>query len=276
MVSLQANVIPRRKANGCARFGHWLLEYATSRKAIVITADYRMLPEANALDILQDIRDLFDWIATPNNLEAHLPPGIAPDLDHLLVTGESAGGWLALQAALLPAPRRKISAVIARYPMIDMRDPHYTEDYEKHLFTPTAPQLDRSILKNYLKSMKAGDVVTTATPPDRVPLVISFMQQGVYKTHFGDDGILYPLEVLDTVDDLPPTWIFHGDADTVIPVDGTHKYEKLLKEKLPDAKVRFHYEKDADHGFDNASSVSLDTEWVKDGVDFISQYWPER
>ena len=111
------------------------------------------MPEANGLDILQDVRDLFAWLLTPDNLSATLPEGVSGDVENILVTGESAGGWLALQSALLAETRPKVCAVISLYPMIDFRDAHYTGKHEKHLFRPEAPKLDRHILRDYVSNM---------------------------------------------------------------------------------------------------------------------------
>lgn len=243
--------------------------------AIIITPDYRLMPEANGLDILQDVRDFYNWLATPNNLDNYLPDGVSASLNRILVTGESAGGWLALQSALLPASREKIAGVISHYPMIDMRDRYWTEDYEKQIFTPVAPQLPRNILQDYVDGLKGGEVLSSATPPDRVPLVISSLQQGRLGRFLGDDSSLYPIEVLDSVNDLPPTWILHGTGDTVVPIAGTYKYEKALREKLPNTKLHVSYQP-GDHGFDNDPSVSLNTDWVKEGVAFIEQFWPSK
>jgi acetyl esterase/lipase len=233
------------------------------------------MPEASGLDILQDVRDFYNWLATPKNLSSYLPDGVSVDLDNVLVTGESAGGWLALQSSLLPASREKIAAVISQYPMIDLRDRYWTDDYEKQIFTPVAPQLPKSILADYVSNLKGGEVVASAVPPDRVPLVISSLQQGRFSEFFGQDSSLYPIEVLDNVTDLPPTWLLHGTGDTVVPVEGSYKYEKALKEKLPGAKLHVSYQP-GDHGFDNDPLVSLQSDWVKEGVQFIEKSWPKK
>lgn len=260
-------------------FGAWLLDFSLAHNAILISPDYRLMPESSGLDILDDLRDFYTWLSTPANLASLLPAGVQPDVDHLLVTGESAGGWLALQSALLPASRPRISAVISQYPMIDLRDKYYTTAYEKQLFAPTAPQLDPSVFRAYVDSMTPGAVITSALPPDRFQLVVSILQQGLFGKYFGPDRRLYPMEALDSLTDgeeLPPTWVMHGTADTGIPVEGTYRYEKRLKERLPRAKTLFHYEEGADHGFDNAEGVGLQTDWVKKGVKFVEQYWPQH
>ena len=159
------------------------------------------MPEANGQDILSDVRDLFKWLLTPSNLAAHLPEGIEPDLDHILVTGESAGGWMALQSAFVEP--EKIVAVISHYPMIAMRDPHYSQHYIKEVFEPPAPQVDFAVLDDYVAKLKGDEVVPSRDLPDGVPFVVSLVQRGLYPKYFGEATELYPLEVLDKVDKFP-------------------------------------------------------------------------
>lgn len=156
-----------------------------------------------------------------------------------------------------------------------MRDRYYQEDTEKEMFTPRVPQLDRAILKDYIHRMKPGHFVTSATPPDRVPLVVSTLQQGAYKQFFGDVRDVYPLEVLKSaIKQTPPVWLIHGTGDTVVPVEGSYKFEALWKEKFPSERLLVHYDEGSDHGFDLAPGISLETHWVKKGLDFIAPYWP--
>lgn len=253
--------------------GDWILNLALSKNAILIMPDHRLMPEATGLDIRSDVHSFLDWLFDPANLHPHLLDGLTPDLDSILVTGESAGGWLALQSGL-HAPER-IKAVIAHYPMIDMRDAHYTSDYEKKLFDPPIPQLDRSILADFMANLTGNEVVTSAIPPARSEIFASMLQQGSFGGFFGDDAVLYPIEVLETVYRVPPTWILHGRQDSVIPAAGTHKYAEALKAKLPDARLHLSY-RDGDHGFDNEPPATLGEDWVKEGVEFVTQYWPKR
>ena len=246
---------------------------ALSKSAIIISPDYRLMPEANGLDILQDVKDFYDWLQTPDNLDKCLPKGVTAANDRVLVTGESAGGWLALQSALRPTPRQQIRAVISQYAMIDMRSEYYTGDFEKHIFTPVAPQLPRSILRDYLAGLKGSEVIASAVPPDRVPLVISSLQQGSFGKLLGEDSSLYPLEMIDSVERLPPLWLIHGTDDTVIPAAGSYDFERKLLETLPVTEIHVSFEA-GDHGFDNDPSVNLETPWVKQGLEFVAQFWP--
>ena len=93
------------------RFSDWLLSFVTSKNAILVLPDYRLLPTATGLDILEDLRDFYTWLFKPGNLQSHLPDGVTADLDHILVGGESAGGYLALQSALQSPSRERTAAV---------------------------------------------------------------------------------------------------------------------------------------------------------------------
>lgn len=257
------------------RMGDWILQLALRHAAILVMPDYRLLPEARGTDILADVHSFTTWLSTPGNLSAHLPEPITPDLTTLLVTGESAGGWLALQSARL-APDR-VAAVIAHYPMLDLRDAHYTADHEKRLFDPPMPQLDRALLRDFVAGLRGDEVVSSAVPPARGELFASMLQQGSYGRFFGEASELYPLDVLGRGAWVPPpTWILHGEGDTVIPVEGTHRYVEVLRERCPAAAVHVSV-REGDHGFDNVPPpAALSDGWVKEGTDFVEKYWPKR
>ncbi|KAK3112915.1 hypothetical protein LTR53_010309 [Teratosphaeriaceae sp. CCFEE 6253] len=269
---------------GSRLFADWypsfVLDLCLLHDAVAVTVDYRLMPEAKGVEILEDIKDFYAWLLKPGNLAAHLPRGIEVDLDNIFVSGESAGGYLAFHAALI-APAA-IRAVIMHYPMLDLRDPHYTQAYVKQLFDPPAPQIPPQVLANHLVGLKGTEVVTSATPPDRVPLTVSIIQQGRTAEFLGDDRGLYPLELLEdgavSEAGLPPMWILHGKHDSAVPVDGTYRFVEKLLGAWPDAQLHVTIE-DGEHGFDNhafgtGEAATLETAWVKEGVEFVQKYWP--
>lgn len=74
-------------------FPRWLLELSVTLAAIIVTPNYRLLPESNAIDILEDMDDLWDWL-TPgldNLLGSSARPGIQADRTRIMTVGESAG-----------------------------------------------------------------------------------------------------------------------------------------------------------------------------------------
>lgn len=258
---------------GCHRIADWLLNLALHHQVIIFMPDYRLIPESTGLDILSDLHDFFAWLAEPSNLTSILPANVVPDVENVLISGESAGGWLALQSGF-HVPKR-VKAVISQYPMIDLRNRWYTEDFEKQIFRPPLPQLDRSILVDHVANLRGDEVITSPSPPARQELFMSMLQQGSFGKFFGDDGALYPIEVLDKLETgkIPPTWILHGKDDSVIPIEGSYKYVEALRKAHPDAEIHVSYQP-GDHGFDGDPSVNLESDWVKEGLSFIGKYWP--
>lgn len=73
-------------------FRPWILDFCAAESAIVVTPDYRLLPEATGYDILDDLRDFWAWIAERLSGELHdIKHGLAVDLATVAVSGESAG-----------------------------------------------------------------------------------------------------------------------------------------------------------------------------------------
>lgn len=117
-----------------------LLELVRSQGAILVCPDYRLLPEATGLDILSDIDSFWSWL--PANLEAeltsHINPILRPAFDRILVTGDSAGGFCAIQS-ILRHPELSVKAVIMPYPIVHLRSRHWTEKtYKPILGLPDA------------------------------------------------------------------------------------------------------------------------------------------
>lgn len=186
--------------NGHRLYTEWLPPYiithARRSQVIVILPDYRLLPGvSSALDILQDVQDFFVWLFE-GDFDTHLPAGLCANLDSMLVSGDSAGGWLAIQSGFILGPS-KIKVVIAQYPMIDMRDDHWSAKV-KGKYLQGSPTVEQKVLE---KILSAGNerIVTNRIPPEGGELYIDLVQQGRYDELFGQDKSIYPLELLEEV-----------------------------------------------------------------------------
>ncbi|PSR83859.1 hypothetical protein PHLCEN_2v5568 [Hermanssonia centrifuga] len=115
-------------------FPHWLEERVTSAGIAFITADYRLMPPASGHEVIEDIQDLFTFLASEMNtlllsrvsgkpsLSCHFDFAINPNA--LAVAGCSAGGLCAYLAAIHAHPKPK--ALIALYAMGgNFLIPHY-------------------------------------------------------------------------------------------------------------------------------------------------------
>ena len=65
------------------------MEFSILNSAIIVSPDYRMMPEGNGLDIMKDLSDLWEWVYS--NLPKELEEGIEADFAKILVQGGSAG-----------------------------------------------------------------------------------------------------------------------------------------------------------------------------------------
>jgi len=101
-------------------FRPWLLKLALDHNAIIVSADYRLLPTPNGIaDQLADLEDFWQWFRgeLPALLESR---GVKMDIGRLLLVGGSAGGYYAAQLAL--SRPDEIAALALTYPAVDLKD----------------------------------------------------------------------------------------------------------------------------------------------------------
>lgn len=165
-------------------------------------------------------------------------------------------------------PSQSLKAVIAAYPMLDLQSRWFTEAFPKPSFD--VPAYPSSVIDDHLATMKTNSVVSAAEPPSRVDLMFAMVQHGRFLEMLGTHPSLFPINTINVAKAFPPLFIYHGRQDTLIPREGTEKFVENLKVVLPEVKVLFKTE-DGDHGLD--SSITVETPWMKEGLDFVTQEW---
>ena len=243
---------------------NWILELASKYHAILVTADYQLLPESNGQALLDDIADLFDWIHRDlqSLLNAHGPAKV--DLDHLMVVGESAGGYMGMQAALQRP--NEVRIVATQYPMLDLHSRFFSERFSKPLMG--YDMLPNELVDDHVK--QATSVVSNSVPPSRRELAVAIIQNGRLPGFLGSDQDLYPLNMISKAPVVPPVYILHGQDDNAVPVDGSQSFVQDLKAHRPDTPATL-VVRPGGHGFDHG--VSIETPWFKNSVDFIVKHW---
>ncbi|KAG5752888.1 hypothetical protein H9Q72_005656 [Fusarium xylarioides] len=183
-----------------------ILEYVIENNTILVSCDYRLLPESTGLEILEDIEDVWSWVQSSlSEAMGTMTNGKSrADLGRVLVAGESAGGYLAIQLAFRhPTAFR---AVIASYPTIDMRSDHFCKAYPKRM--GLYPQLDYELVSQHLKQLPDGSTRAISNLP------IAMVQHGTYTSFFGEHRNLFPIEQLEDNPqlalELPFIWLHHG------------------------------------------------------------------
>jgi acetyl esterase/lipase len=245
-------------------YQQWVLDYCLLHSAIIVTGDYRMLPESTGADLYEDISDFWDWLRA--DLQAVLDrarPGVEADFDKLLVHGESAGGAITMVSAF-SQPAGSIKAVIPMYPAIDIAGQRTEPTIE-------VPLIPESVLRDHLSAILPGKIVTAATPPERMDIAISMAQQGAIGAYYGTDPKHDLWKLLEGGADMPYTLILHGAADSAVPVEGSIKWVEAARKKFGDGKVKLHVEPGGEHGFDCA--VPLSTPWLEEELKVITALW---
>ena len=224
----------------------WVPDYALSKNAILIMPNYRLLPEARGTDILEDMNDFWTWV-TGGALQAFVAEKsngmVEIDSQRIWAHGESAGGYLSIQAGL-QLPRGTIRVVSSGFPMLDWNDPWYTTAHPvpegstksgaRTFFN--SPLVPATVVTSHLETItKGGSVVSAADPPERIGLAFGTGHVGRWREFLGEEEELYPMDVLErraregAEFDFPPLFIFHGKEDTAIPVEGTERFVEVLK-----------------------------------------------
>ena len=250
-------------------FRNWVLELALVNDAIIVSADYRLIPEATGTDILADLSDLWKWVHSDLQSFVSHTAAAAPQIDfaQILVVGDSAGGWLAMQSALTQ-PAGSIKGVICHCPMLDLRDPYYSTKLEKPLLG--MQMQPREVMDAHVASLTPGAVVTSATPPLRSDIMVSMVRNGRLLEFLGESKELYPVDRVALAKHMPAALILHGNDDSAVPVSGSERFVKALKKKLPGSAIRLNL-RPGDHGFDGG--WTLKEEWLKEDVEFITEHW---
>ncbi|KAJ5381778.1 uncharacterized protein N7496_004206 [Penicillium cataractarum] len=258
-------------------FPKWLLELAISRQAILVTPDYRLLPESSGLDILSDLDSFWSWMQNdfePSLSSAYPSSTIKPDLGKILVAGESAGGYLAAQSMLLH-PEVNMAAVILVYPMVHLRDRFWDESYEKPMYGSLHLPFDK--VEQHLRELTDGPIVTAderlerGAETNRSDIAVRIVQNGKFLDFLGRQSEVFPVENISRATKLPSLiWIFHGKQDTAVPFYGSERFVEELRTEKPGVNVRFEGY-DGDHGFDDDAVISEG--WMKDGMSEVGKYW---
>ncbi|KAB2570943.1 putative carboxylesterase 6 [Lasiodiplodia theobromae] len=255
-------------------FAPWQLALAHRHSAIIVSPNYRLLPESSVADILADIEDFWAWIHS--SLAAFLAqqtPGVRVDTGRIITAGDSAGGYLSLQLGISHADQ--IRAVTAAYPMVDVLSRHFTEAYEKRMFG--MPQFPRSFIDEHLEKVRTGalpSVVSEDKRFERGALMFAMTQDGFCREYFPRERReLFPLERVGSGGERFPrggVFVWHGRQDSIVPVEGSVKLEEVVRRVDPGAKFRLTI-RDGDHGFDGQSSV--DDDWMAEGLKGIVDAW---
>lgn len=228
-------------------FAQWLLDLALDQEAIIVTPDYRLLPESDGRDILSDVAHFWRWVQRdlPQHMEQKKLP--RPDISNVLCCGESSGGFISVYCALhldsmlhddvhmhepstdsedAEGERVRIRAVISISAPLDATAPEYKVPRPRVFMgrSPPPPRQALAKIRDYIRSIRPGSIRTGCEPTsDMWELLLCIAQQAHLPRLFGTDaaegmptleGIMKTLGRSDRT--MAPVWVVHGTNDTMV------------------------------------------------------------
>jgi acetyl esterase/lipase len=219
---------------------------------------------------MEDVHDFWKWFNTDlAPYVASKAPGIDLNFERLLVSGDSAGGLLALQSAIT-VPERKIKAVLCQYPMTDYLN------RKPEVFVNGKPAPGPEIIDSFLEQVPKGTVISSSIPPARMELSYALSAYGRWLEYYGAEKKLLPIFSVEDAVDLPPTLIIHGEQDEVVDVEDSRKFVEKVDDVMGN-EVRKNVRlvtADGGHGFDTAAELTEeDADWLKEGLEWLEGKW---
>lgn len=233
--------------------------------AITVLPNYRLAPEHNGDDILEDIADFWTWFRSSlPTYVASKAPSIELNFSKVLVSGDSAGSWCALQS-ILSLPQSTFKACLIQYPVTNA----FPTSPDDILFGHAIPP--KEVLDEFLAGIVPGTIISSAIPPARDWMSPMLRAHGRWAEVFGNGKHLMPDTRLDDAKFFVPTYIIHGKDDTVVPVKWTHAFVEKAKKLLPEARFEL-VTPPGDHGFD-IDIYEEDEPWLRELLKEVEEDW---
>ncbi|RYP10859.1 hypothetical protein DL764_000411 [Monosporascus ibericus] len=224
----------------------FFLELALKHGAVILTPDYRLRPEHELTEGIEDIRSFWKWVEQDAQqvLRKSLPD-LELDVANLLVGGESAGGHHAMQTALLSMTTLPIKVLFVQYPVLDMASFLRLEDDPDEpgaeAFASSSAKVPYSVVEDHLAAL--------------------------------EPAWIDPMTSLETAGKLPPILLYHSKGDESIPWTHTERWATKLRELRPDVPLYLTFQT-GDHVFDK--NHTMETPWLKEPLEFVQKYWPAK
>lgn len=188
-----------------------LLHHSEAKGYVVVSLDYRLAPEVKLPAIIEDLQDALKWVRTEG------PALFQADSSRLVVSGGSAGGYLAMMSGICAAALP--DAIIAYWGYGDVDGPWYT--------TPSAHYREMPLVERDHALAQVGHGVLTHVDPSapyaRSDYYLYLRQNGLWtKEVTGLDPEqseqLNPYcPVRNITPDYPAILMIHGTVDTDVP-----------------------------------------------------------
>ncbi|KAF2449839.1 hypothetical protein P171DRAFT_336068, partial [Karstenula rhodostoma CBS 690.94] len=105
----------------CPWYLHESFRQAREQGAVILAVNYPRFPLADIRDITQAIDDFWRWFYESSDMTTDYKrcvEGLKINRKKLIISGESAGGYVAAYSVIHPHPKLEANALFLRYPML--------------------------------------------------------------------------------------------------------------------------------------------------------------
>ncbi len=222
-----------------------LLELCKAEGYIFISPDYRLAPEAKLPQITEDLRDFMKWVREKG------PALFGADAGRIVVTGQSAGGYLALMTGLDPVPPK---AIVSCWGYGDIDGPWYSQPSDSHRKRQLVPKDEaaKAVSPTVLTATEHQTDAQRAVNRVRGRLYLYYRQNGMWTkevTGFNPANETKKLDpycpVRNVTGKYPPTILIHGEIDSDVPCQKS--LDMAAQFKLKGVKHELITVRNADH-----------------------------
>jgi acetyl esterase/lipase len=242
-----------------------LVEICKTDGLVLVSVDYRLAPEVKAPAIIDDIKDFFRWLHRDGRRLLHI------DDKKIVVTGESAGGYLTIMTGICVEP--KPTALVAYWGYGDVDGDWYVKPSEHYRKIPLVKE---TTARGAVGSRVLPGSGVRGPERNRYLYYLYLRQNGLWtKEVTGFDPVadrqkLDPYcPVRNITPNYPPILMVHGTVDTDVP------YDKSAEMAAELAKHKVTYElvtvPGAGHGLSGGDKAQNAAAHAK-AIEFIRKY----
>ena len=255
------------------------IDYLCSKGFVVVTPNYRLVPQVTGKQAFADCEEAFDWATGALPGIMHSEHNISLDADQVVAIGHSSGGTMALHLASC----KPVKAVTAFCPFIFVSDTT-TNAHKPTTSPPFGSMPDFTISEEDWVAIKpAGHQISEAPmpSPDAIALprnrwTVRVFKTGQWMTSVQPDGDFAAIDPMTRINgQWPPVMIIHGSEDYV-PGRSIDLVRRAEKEMIAAGveNVKLIIVEGGAHLFDHAPSVGttdLGPRWqaVVRGLDWL-------
>ncbi|KDE05805.1 hypothetical protein MVLG_03894 [Microbotryum lychnidis-dioicae p1A1 Lamole] len=234
---------------------HWLFNDALDAGFIIVSADYRLLTPSSAHIVIEDAKDLINWVHTQLNVHLSNISSQLADVDRVAVSGSSAGGYVAYQACLHAQPTPKALCSIygaggdflldhwckpktepwyKNRPLLALDDPRFQAIHETSKTKAATTGTEKTDLRNEYAFwlMQKGhylDMVSGEKGLGERLRGLKYVERA--KAVPEQARITFPQFGIEQAETFPPTIFVHGTTDEAVLIEESRNLAQTLRKK---------------------------------------------